>query len=104
MTSSQDFLELVLDQLEGVGIVSYRRMFGSFRVYIDGKPLILIIDNQIFLKKLPELKELMADAETGIPYPKLHERYILDVDERELLRSAVSIAKESNSVKPSDYS
>lgn len=104
MASTIDFLNYALDQLDGVGRVTYRRMFAEYCIYVDGKPLILIINSQIFLKKLPELTEIMTSVETGIPYPRLHERYIIDVDDRELLQRAVLIAKNSNFVLVSKYS
>jgi hypothetical protein len=94
MASSVDFVEHLLDQLEGVGELDYKKMFAEYCVYVNRKPLILVIEDQIYLKMVPELQEIIQDAEVGIPYPGLHERYIIDIDDRELLRQALSIAEE----------
>jgi TfoX/Sxy family transcriptional regulator of competence genes len=99
MASSLDFLELVLEQLDGVGELDYKRMFAEYCVYVNQKPLILIIEDQIYLKKLPALKDMMDGVELEVPYPGLHERYVIDVDDRELLREAVIVAEE-NSPQP----
>lgn len=46
MASSFDFLELVLEQLDGVGELDYKRMFAEYCVYVNQKPLILIIETR----------------------------------------------------------
>jgi TfoX/Sxy family transcriptional regulator of competence genes len=99
MASSVDFLEYLLDQLDGVGELDYKRMFAEYCVYVNQKPLILVIEDQVYLKKLPELEMLMDGVMLGIPYPGLRERYIIDIDDRSLLREAVSVA-EKHSLAP----
>lgn len=99
MASSIDFLDELLNQLEGVGELDYKRMFAEYCVYVNQKPLILVIENQIYLKKVPALNELMQGVQLDIPYPGLHERYVIDIDDRELLREAVMVAEE-HSPKP----
>lgn len=37
MASDLDFVEYVVDQIENAGVVSYRKMFGEFAVYCNGK-------------------------------------------------------------------
>lgn len=36
-------------------------------VYINDKPILLICDNTVFVKKLDEIKEQIQDAEVGYP-------------------------------------
>ena len=42
----------------------------------------MVCDNICYVKKLPELDDLMADAECGFPYPGAKVHYILDIDHR----------------------
>ncbi|MCL2444783.1 TfoX/Sxy family protein [Candidatus Saccharibacteria bacterium] len=91
MASSEGFVEYVMEQLEDVGILRYRKMFGEFCVYVNEKPIVLVCDDRIYLKKVAELEEVMVGQEVGVPYDGASERWVVDVDDRELLREAVEI-------------
>lgn len=66
-------------------------MFGEYMVYVNDKPVLLVCDNMVFVKKLPEIEELMSDAECGLPYGGTKEHYILDIENRELTAKAAQI-------------
>ncbi len=86
MSTNKEFIEYICDQLLGIGIVTYRKMFGEYMIYIDLKPLILVCDNQAYVKILPETKNILGeDALKGTPYPGAKEHYIVDVDNKETL-------------------
>jgi len=91
MASSLDFVEFVMGQLEGIGNLRMRRMFGEYCVYVNEKPIVLICDDRVYLKIVPELAELLAEAEQDYPYEGSSIRYVLDIDDRELSREAVVI-------------
>ena len=91
MASSMDFVEFVLGQLEGVGSLRYRKMFGEYCIYVNEKPIVLVCDDRMFVKIVPELEGLLEDAERGFPYEGASERYVLDVDNRGLMREAIGI-------------
>ncbi len=69
MATSIEFIEYVCEQVSGIGIVRYRKMFGEYMVYINDKPILLVCDNTVFVKELECIKELMKDADRGVPYP-----------------------------------
>ena len=91
MATSKEYIEFVCEQLAGTENVRYRKMFGEYMVYVNDKPILLVCDNTVMVKKLPEIAELMADAECGYPYDGAKEHYILDIENRELVRNAVEI-------------
>lgn len=91
MATSKEYIEFVCEQLAGMENVRYRKMFGEYMVYVNDKPILLVCDNTVMVKKLPEIAELMADAECGYPYDGAKEHYILDIENSELVRSAVEI-------------
>lgn len=91
MASSQEFVDFVCEQLHGFPNVRYRKMFGEYTVYINEKPIILVCNDTVYIKKLPELSELMSDAPTGIPYDGAKERYILDIENTDLAITALTI-------------
>lgn len=66
-------------------------MFGEYMVYVNDKPVLLVCDNTVFVKKLPEIEELMSGAECGVPYDGAKEHYILDIENRELTAKAAQI-------------
>ena len=62
MATSKDYIEFVCEQLEGVEGVTYKKMFGEYMVYVNAKPLLLVCDNTVMVKKLPEVAPLLHDA------------------------------------------
>lgn len=91
MATSVDYIEFVCEQLAGVGAVRCRKMFGEYMVYVNEKPLLLVCDNTVFVKILPELSGLMAGAETALPYEGGREHYILDIENQELARAVIAV-------------
>ena len=62
-------------------------MMGDYVIYVNDKCVITACDNIAYVKKLPCISDLMADAESGSPYPGAKEAYILDVeDSRKVLK------------------
>lgn len=95
MSSTVDFLEYVCEQIRGGYEVRYRKMFGDYMVYVNDKPIFLVCDNCVYVKKIVELAELMKDAECGIPYDGAKEHYILDVEDSELMDKVVDITEKA---------
>lgn len=50
MSSDIGFAEYVVDQLDPALAVTYKRMFGEFGLYSDGRFFGLICDDQLFIK------------------------------------------------------
>jgi len=84
MATTADYIEYVCGQIEGIGAVRNKKMFGEYMVYVNDKPILLVCDNTVYVKMLPCLDETMSAAEKGCPYKGAKEHYILDVDDREL--------------------
>lgn len=91
MATTADYMEFVCEQIAGEYAVRYRKMFGEYMVYVNDKPLLLVCDNTVFVKILPELSELMAGAETALPYEGGREHYILDIEDKELTRAVIAV-------------
>lgn len=91
MATTIDYIEFVSEQLAGVGAVRYRKMFGEYMVYVNDKPLLLVCDNTVFVKILPELAEVMDSAQTALPYEGGKKHYILDIESRALTLAVIKI-------------
>ena len=91
MATSMDFLTYVSEKITVPGEKRYKKMFGEYLVYIDDKPVILICDNNVFVKILPEIAAFLKEAETGFPYDGAKLHYVIDLDDTELLNDIVKV-------------
>ena len=91
MSTSVSYIQFVCDQLQDFLAVRWRKMFGEYMVYVNDKPVLLVCDDTVFVKILPELEPLMQRAERGLPYPEAKEHYILDIENRELTRAVIEV-------------
>ena len=76
MATSEEYLTFVCEQIARFGAVRYRKMFGDAMVYLDDKPILLVCDNTVFVKCLPETAALLdvlipvLAACTPLPKPR----------------------------------
>ena len=89
MATTIEYIEYVCEQIEGIGDIRYKKMFGEFMVYVNDKPVIIVCDNNAFVKKLDCIEEMMKNAETGYPYSGAKEHYVLDIDNSEFCKSII---------------
>lgn len=91
MATTIDYIEYVCEQINGVGAVRYKKMFGEYMVYINEKPILLVCDNTVYVKILDCISVKMKDAEKGFPYDGAKEHYILDIDNSELSKEVIAL-------------
>ena len=87
MACTSEFIESICNMLAPLGEVRSRKMMGDYVIYVNEKCVITACDNIAYVKKLPCIAGLMADAECGSPYRGSKEAYILDLtDSRKVLK------------------
>ena len=90
MASSLEFVEYVADQLRGAGSVTYRKMFGEYGMYLEGKIFALICDDQLFVKITESGRSVCEDLEELPPYNGSKPYFLVEeIEDRELLQSFV---------------
>lgn len=89
MATTLDYINYVCEQLDGIGEIRYRKMFGEYMVYLNDKPVVTVCDDTAFVKKLECIKELMQNAQCGFPYDGAKEHYILDIDNSDFSKEVV---------------
>lgn len=94
MATDLGYIQFVCDQIHGGYDVRYRKMFGEYMVYLNDKPILLVCDNTVFVKKLAEISSIMQDADCKAPYDGAKEHYILDIENRGLTAKVLSILEE----------
>lgn len=74
MATDQNTIGFLLDQLSRLGEASTKKMFGEYCLYLSGKPVGLVCDDQLFLKPTKAGAALLAKVVEASPYPgaKLH--------------------------------
>lgn len=90
MASNPEFVEYVADQLSDAGTITYRKMFGEYGMYCDGKIFALICENQLFIKITDAGRQLAPELETAPPYDGAKDYFLIEnIDDREFLTSFV---------------
>ena len=89
MSTSQDFLDFTVDQIDPSWNIRSKKMFGEYMVYINDKPLLLVCDNTVYVKKLDCLKDLIPEDSLGFPYKGAKEHFILDMEDKDLVQKVV---------------
>jgi TfoX/Sxy family transcriptional regulator of competence genes len=103
MASDLSFVEFVVDQMENTGTVTYRKMFGEYAVYCNGKVVALICDNRLFIKPTESGRSFIGDVVEAPPYPGAKMSFLIEdkLEDREWLSHLVRItAKELPEPKP----
>jgi len=91
MATSKDYVEYVCDQMSDAGTISYKKMFGEYAIYCDGKVLGLVCDNQVFIKPTSAGDKLLPKALRLPPYNGAKPYILLDdLDNKEFLAGFVS--------------
>lgn len=90
MACNSEFIKHVCEILSPLGVVSSRKMMGDYVIYLNEKCVATACDNNLYVKMLPCIEELMEGAETGKPYNGAKDCYILDLQDQNLMRKAIS--------------
>ena len=88
MATDRNFVEYIHSQ-SGLGSeLSYKKMFGEYAIYLQGKVVAFACDNQLYVKPTDEGKNLLGKVSEHAPYPggKPHFRIDDETEDRDLLR------------------
>jgi TfoX/Sxy family transcriptional regulator of competence genes len=85
MSNDQDFIDYVIDQVDAD--VTYRHMFGGTTLYMNGKVVALICDNQLFVKPTSSGRDYIGDVVEAPPYEGARNSFLVgdEIDDAEWL-------------------
>jgi DNA transformation protein len=83
MATTQNTVDFLLDQLSSLGEVSAKKMFGEYCLYLAGKPVGLVCDDQLYLKPTKAGIALLGKVVEGSPYPGAKPHLLITPDQRE---------------------
>ncbi len=70
MASQQKTVDYLLAQMAGAGAVSAKKMFGEYGLYLDGRMVALVCDDQLFVKPTAAGRTYLGEAvQEAPPYP-----------------------------------
>lgn len=91
MSSKPEFVEYVAEQCRGAGEITYKKMFGDYGLYCNGKIFALVCDDQFFVKITGEVKADYPDLPEKPPYDGAKNYFLVEnVDDREFLTELVT--------------
>ena len=89
MSSTNQYLEFVLDLLGELDNVAHRKMMGEYVLYYRGKVFGGIYDDRFLLKVTPASERLLPDTPRAIPYEGAKEMLLVEIEDRDALCDVV---------------
>jgi TfoX/Sxy family transcriptional regulator of competence genes len=78
MSSDQNFAEFVIDQIQGAGEITAKKMFGEYGIYSDGEIFGLICDNKLFIKPTVAGRKFIGEPIEAPPYPGAKPSFLIE--------------------------
>lgn len=96
MGSDLDFVQFVADQIDERCGISYRKMFGEYALYSQGKVVALICDNQLFVKPTDAGRSFIGEVTEAPPYPGARLAFLIEdeIEDGEWLSRLISLTEE----------
>jgi TfoX/Sxy family transcriptional regulator of competence genes len=96
MASDINFVEYVVGQLEHLGKVSARKMFGEYAIYHKEKLVALVCDNQVFVKPTQAGRAFIGEVVEAPPYPGAKPSFLMgdQVEDKEWLGELICLTEE----------
>jgi TfoX/Sxy family transcriptional regulator of competence genes len=93
MPSDLSFVEYVRDQIGDAGHVSFRKMFGEYAIYCDGKVVALVCDNQLFVKPTAGVRAMSGNIVEAAPYPGAKPHFLIgdELDDRQSIANIIQL-------------
>jgi TfoX/Sxy family transcriptional regulator of competence genes len=80
MTTQKRTVDYLIEQSSGAGTVSAKPMFGEFGIYVDGKMVGSVCDDQLFVKPTPSGRRHAEPAPEARPYPGANPQLLIEAD------------------------
>ena len=77
MSSNQSTVDFLIDQMMGAGEVSYKKMFGEYGIYCDGKIVASVCDDKLFVKPTVLGRAYIGNVVEASPYPSAKPAFLI---------------------------
>jgi TfoX/Sxy family transcriptional regulator of competence genes len=91
MATELHFVDYIAETARFGSRLTYKKMFGEYALYLDGKVVAFACDNSLFIKPSAAAAALAPDLPQGPPYPGAKDYRIADelLDDPDLLRRLI---------------
>lgn len=80
MATEQSTIDYLIEQATGAGAVSSKPMFGEYGVYVDGKMIGSVCDNQLYLKPTASGRANAEPVSEAPPYRGAKPHLLIEAD------------------------
>lgn len=80
MASTQSTVDFLTEQMSGEHIVTSRKMFGEYALYLNGKVVALVCENKLFVKPTAVGRTLLTDIIEAPAYPGAKPYFLISED------------------------
>jgi TfoX/Sxy family transcriptional regulator of competence genes len=96
MASSNDFIEFIVEQIDNAGVITYRKMFGEYALYAEGKTVAFVCNDQLFVKPTEKGKLFIGDCLESPPFPGAKMWFLIEekIENRAWLSELIRITTE----------
>lgn len=93
MSTSAVTVQYMLDQADLGDRLMHRKMFGEYALYLDGKVVALVCDDQLFLKHTAQGRAVFGEVSLAPPYPGAKDHFLLtdELEDTQRLREALLV-------------
>lgn len=101
MASDAHFVDYILEQMQGCGMLESRKMFGEYAIYCDQKVVALVCGNQLFVKITAQGQAFVDKASEPVllapPYPSAKDSFLIQdqLDDHEWLVELMRITTDA---------
>jgi TfoX/Sxy family transcriptional regulator of competence genes len=78
MSTQSSTIDFILSKLGDYDRFTTRKMFGEYALYVDGKVVALVCDDQLYIKIVPASSALAQMCEQDTPYPGAKPYYLVE--------------------------
>ena len=90
MACNADFVQYIVDQCSGAGVITVRKMMGDYCIYCNGVLFGLICDNNFYVKVTEAGEAVLEEVDLRQPYEGAKDYFFVsNVDNRDYLEDIV---------------
>ncbi len=97
MATEESFMEFIAEQAADAGEITTRRMFGSYCLYCDGKPVAFIGEDAVFVKPTEPGRAYIGEVTEGELFPGSKLWFVIEdrYEEREWFSALIRITADA---------
>ena len=93
MASDLSLAEFIAEQMSNAGEITFKRMFGEFGLYCDGKIIGSVCDNRLYIKQTEAGRAFIGEVVEDSPYPGAKPQLLIEdkIEDRKWLGQLVRL-------------